>query len=139
MSHEFYLMGNECMVKLKDSKAALANFDKAIFLNPNNVDALVRRGVTLYDDGDFMEAEKSLNAAVKLSPTLFKTVYNRGKNRLSLKNYEGALTDLSRAVALKPEHKMAHELLGDVYSKMGDLNMAMKHWNIARGDEEEEE
>ena len=139
MSHEYYLMGNECIVKLKNAKAALANFDKAIFLNPKNVDALVRRGVTLFDEGDFMEAEKSLTAAVKLSPTLFKTVYNRGKNRLGLQNYEGALTDLSKAVSLKPDHKMAHELLGDAYSKMGDMSMAMKHWNIAHADNEEEE
>lgn len=139
MSHEYYLMGNECIVKLKNAKAALANFDKAIFLNPKNVDALVRRGVTLYDEGDFMEAEKSLTAAVKLSPMLFKTVYNRGKNRLGLQNYEGALTDLSKAVSLKPDHKMAHELLGDAYSKMGDMSMAMKHWNIAHADNEEEE
>jgi len=139
MSHEYYLMGNECIVKLKNAKAALANFDKAIFLNRKNVDALVRRGVTLFDEGDFMEAEKSLTAAVKLSPTLFKTVYNRGKNRLGLQNYEGALTDLSKAVSLKPDHKMAHELLGDAYSKMGDMSMAMKHWNIAHADNEEEE
>ncbi|MCQ2217898.1 MAG: AAA family ATPase [Paludibacteraceae bacterium] len=139
MSNEYYQMGNECMLKLKDAKAALANYNKALFLNPDNVDALVRKGVTLYEEGDYLEAEKSLDKAVKLSPLLFKAVYNRGKNRLSLMNYEGALTDLLKAVSLKPEHRMANEYLGDAYSKMGEMQLAMKYWNIARGDEDSDE
>ena len=137
MSDEYYQMGNECMLKLKDPKSALANYNKALFLNPDNVDALVRKGVTLYDMGDFLEAEKSLDRAVRLSPLLFKALYNRGKNRLSLMNYEGAMSDLLKAVSLKPTHRMANEYLGDAYSKMGEMQLAMKYWNIARGEEEE--
>lgn len=139
MSDEYLQMGNECMLKLKDAKAALANYDKAIFLNPDSVEALVRRGVTLYDMGDFLEAEKSFNQAVRLSPLLFKTVYNRGKNRLRLMNYEGAMSDLLKAVSIKPSHRLANEYLGDAYSKIGEMQLAMKYWNIARGDEEGDE
>ncbi|MCQ2195646.1 MAG: AAA family ATPase [Paludibacteraceae bacterium] len=139
MSDEYYQMGNECMLKLKDPKAALANYDKALFLNPDNVEALVRKGVTLYDMNEFMEAEKTLDQAVRLSPMLFKAVYNRGKNRLRLGNPEGALTDLLKAVSLRPNHRMANEYLGDAYSKIGEMQLAMKFWNIARGDEEADE
>lgn len=139
MSDEYYQMGNECMLKLKDPKAALANYDKALFLNPDNVEALVRKGVTLYDMNEFMEAEKALDQAVRLSPMLFKAVYNRGKNRLRLGNSEGALTDLLKAVSLRPNHRMANEYLGDAYSKIGEMQLAMKFWNIARGDEEADE
>lgn len=139
MSDEYYQMGNECMLKLKDPKAALANYDKALFLNPDNVEALVRKGVTLYDMNEFMEAEKALDQAVRLSPMLFKAVYNRGKNRLRLGNPEGALTDLLKAVSLRPNHRMANEYLGDAYSKIGEMQLAMKFWNIARGDEEADE
>lgn len=139
MSNEYLLMGNECLLKLKDAKAALANYEKSIFLNPDNVEALVRKGVTLYDAGDFLEAEKPLNQAVKLSPMLFKAVYNRGKNRLGLKNFEGAMSDLQKAVSIRPGHRLANEYLGDAYSKLGEMQLARKYWNIARGDEESEE
>ena len=36
-------MGNECMLKLKDAQAAIANFDKALLLAPTYVDAWIRK------------------------------------------------------------------------------------------------
>ncbi len=133
LSHEFYLMGNECITKLKDTRGALANFEKALLLDPKNVEALIRKGITLYDIADYDEAEKCFQRAVELSPNLFKAVYNRGKNRLEINNLDGALTDLLKAASLKKKHRMTHELLGDVYSRMGNPEKAMVHWNIARG------
>jgi len=135
LSHEFYLMGNECITKLKDTRAALANFEKALLLDPKNVEALIRKGITLHDIAEYDEAEKCFQSAVELSPNLFKAVYNRGKNRIEINNLDGALTDLLKAASLKKTHRMTHELLGDVYSRMGEPEKAMIHWNIARGEE----
>ncbi len=135
LSHEFYLMGNECITKLKDTRAALANFEKALLLDPKNVEVLVRKGVTLHDIAEYDEAEICFQRAVELSPNLFKAVYNRGKNRIEINNLDGALTDLLKALSLKKTHRMTHELLGDVYSRMGKPEKAMIHWAIARGEE----
>lgn len=128
---EYYLMGNECIIQANDSRAALANYDKAIELDPLFVDAWVRKGVTLHNDNNYHDAEACFNQAVKLSPRLFKTVYNRGKNRLRLGNYEGAVSDLDRACDIKQEHPKAHELLGDAFSKVGNMDKAALHWEIA--------
>jgi tetratricopeptide (TPR) repeat protein len=133
LSHEFYLMGNECILKLKDSRGAIANFDKALLLDPKNVEALIRKGVTLHDMAEYDDAEKCFQRAVELSPNLFKAVYNRGKNRLEIDNLDGALTDLLKAVSLQENHRMSHELLGDTYSRMGNPEKALFHWNIAHG------
>ena len=46
-AHEYYLMGNECITKAHDANAAIRCFDKALNLNPNYVEAWVRKGVTL--------------------------------------------------------------------------------------------
>ena len=73
-----------------DAKAAIANYNKAIELSPKYVDAWVRKGITLYNEKDYYEAETCLNEAVRLSPSSFKAVYNRGKIRLALENTEGA-------------------------------------------------
>lgn len=128
---EYYLMGNECITQAHDLRAALANYDKAIELDPKYTDAWVRKGITLHDAGDYHEAEACLNQAVKLSPLMFKAVYNRGKNRLATGNYEGALSDLDRACSLKPEHAKAHELLGDAFSKLDKMDEAALQWEIA--------
>ncbi|MEG2574251.1 MAG: helicase, partial [Bacteroides sp.] len=50
---EYYLMGNECILQAHDSKAAIANYDKALELDSKLTDAWVRKGITLNDDGNF--------------------------------------------------------------------------------------
>ncbi len=129
---EYYLMGNECITQAHDSKAALANYDKAIELAPKFVDAWVRKGVTLYNEADYHEAEKCLNEAVRLSPMLFKAIYNRGKVRLAQNNAEGAVADFDRATGIKPEHIQAHELYGDALSRIGSPDAAALQWAIAQ-------
>jgi len=130
-AREYYLMGNECITQAHDAHAAIANYDKAIELNPSYTDAWVRKGITLYNNKEHYEAEVCLNEAVRLSPALFKAVYNRGKNRLALDNIEGALGDFDRAVSLKPEHPKAHEYFGDVLMRAGKEEEAALQWAIA--------
>ena len=128
---EYYLMGNDCITQAHDSRAALANYDKALELNPRYTDAWVRKGITLHNEHLYHDAETCFNEAVKLSPRLFKAVYNRGKNRLQLGNYDGATGDLDRATSIKPEHAKAHELFGDALAKTGKTEEAALQWAIA--------
>ena len=130
-AHEYYLMGNECVTKAHDPRAALRSFDKALRLDPTLVDAWVRKGVTLLDLGEDYEAQVCLNEACRLSPTSFKAFYNRGKCRLKLRYWEEAASDLERACHLKPKHVAAHEYLADAYDALGDIPLAEKHRLIA--------
>ncbi len=130
-AHEYYLLGNESVVAYKDTRAALANFNKALALNPTFVDAWVRKGVTLYDVGDYYEADVCFNRAVKLSPLYFKALYNRGKNRIALKDYDLAITDLLKASDLNARHVGTHLLLADAYSQLEQYELAEKHRYIA--------
>lgn len=130
-AREYYFMGNECITQAHDSRAAIANYDKAIELNPSYTDAWVRKGITLYNNKEYYEAEVCLNEAVRLSPMLFKAIYNRGKNRMALNNIEGALADFDRAVSIKPEHAKVHELFGDALMRTGKEEEAALQWAIA--------
>lgn len=130
-AREYYFMGNECITQAHDSRAAIANYDKAIELNPSYTDAWVRKGITLYNNKEYYEAEVCLNEAVRLSPMPFKAIYNRGKNRMALNNIEGALADFDRAVSIKPEHAKAHELFGDALMRTGKEEEAALQWAIA--------
>ena len=78
-AREYYLMGNESITLAHDSRAAIANYDKALELYPEYADAWIRKGITLFNDGRYIEAEECLTRAVKLRPAEFKAVYNRGK------------------------------------------------------------
>lgn len=130
-AHEYYLMGNECITKANDAAAAIRCFDKALKLDPTYVDAWVRKGVTLFDKGEFYDAAVCLNKSVKLSPRSFKAVYNRGKCFLSQRLYEEAVSDLNKAVSIKPKHAAAHEYLAEAYLHAGEEELSQKHQAIA--------
>ena len=130
-AHEYYLMGNECITKAHDANAAIRCFDKALNLNPNYVEAWVRKGVTLLDIGEDYDAQVCLNKAIKLSPKSFKARYNRGKCLLKLKYYDEAILDFQQAVSIKPKHAATHEYLAQGFRAIGEDELAQRHQDIA--------
>lgn len=130
-AHEYYLMGNECITKAHDANAAIRCFDKALNLNPNSVEAWVRKGVTLLDIGEDYDAQVCLNKAVKLSPKSFKARYNRGKCLLKLKYYDEAILDFQQAISIKPKHAASHEYLAEGFRAIGEDELAQQHQDIA--------
>lgn len=60
-AREYLLMGNECITQAHDTRAALANYDKAIELYPKYTDAWIRKGITLFNEKEFFDAESCLN------------------------------------------------------------------------------
>ena len=107
-----------------DPRAAQANYDKALELYPEYVDAWVRKGVTFFDENRMEEAEECLNRAVQLRPQDFKAVYNRGKLRLLTGKTEEALSDLDKATSL-------HEYFAEALEKSGKEIEAAIHYRIA--------
>ncbi len=131
LAREYYLMGNECMTLARDARAALANYDKALQLDPKLTDAWVRKGITLFDTDEQIQALACFNEAALLSPLSFKAFYNRGRAHLKLSHVEEAITDFLKASSLKEEHAGCHELLGDAYSRNGEEDRAALHHRIA--------
>ena len=130
-AHEYYLMGNECVTKAHDLDAGLRCFNKALKMNPNYVDAWVRKGVTIFDMGDDYEALVCFNKTVALDSQSFKARYNRGKVFYHQKHYEEALADFIKASQLKPEHIATHDYLADLFHLLGDEDMAERHSLLA--------
>lgn len=131
LAKEYYEMGNMCITQANNPRAALANYEKALSLKSDYYDALVRKGITLQTLGEPTEALKSLNCAIKLQPTLFKGIYQRGKYYLSNNMPEQASSDFDKAISIKPDHAKAHELFGNALSQMGKEDEAAIHWAIA--------
>ena len=131
LAEEYLAMGNECITQAHNSKAALANYGKALELCPTLLEARIRRGVTYLDMHQPQEALSDLNEAVSLSPRSFKAVYNRGRVFLFMSLPDEAINDLARATSLKSDHAKAHQLLGDAYAMKGDEDTAAMYWELA--------
>ncbi|MCS6904134.1 MAG: tetratricopeptide repeat protein [Bacteroidia bacterium] len=78
---------------------ALADFTKAIELNPQNPVLYLERGIANYDLDDPTNAIRDFNSAIQKDPKLAKAWYMRGLAKLDLNNKEGC-SDLKKAIEL---------------------------------------
>ncbi|KYF87589.1 hypothetical protein BE17_06990 [Sorangium cellulosum] len=75
----------------------------------SRADASYRRGLRLYSDKKYLEAEKELESAWELGPT-FDVAYNLGNTKYQLKKYREAATHLSFALRNWPRLKTVAKL-----------------------------
>ncbi len=130
-AREYFLMANECEVKFKDTRSALANFNKALGLNPVFKEALMRRGLLLARTGDLKGAEADFSRLLKIKQRNFNALIERGKVRLQLRDFTGAYQDLLEASNLQKSNPEVYKHLGDVCAKLGDMEKARNFWNIS--------
>jgi len=127
---EYLFLGDECLA-MDDAQAAIANYDKAIKMNPRYVDAYINKARTLLSTGKLRDALTAVNSALDLVPTHFKALYSRGKILFAMQEYELACADLDRCTSLKSDNISAHQLFGDVLSAMDKEEEAEIQWAIA--------
>ncbi len=130
-ANEYYQMGNECITQAHNSRAAIANYDKALELYPKHVDALVQKGATLCGMKEYDKALHCIEEAISLSPAHFKAWFQKGRVLMERNDFDLALKTLLHALGLKEDNPRLHELLGDCYNRLNDEERAALHWKIA--------
>jgi tetratricopeptide (TPR) repeat protein len=130
---------------------ALAEFTKALDLDPGNVRAIGNRAITYqemgrYDDLPWViawrgetytqlerydEAVADLNRAIELDPSLDWAIAARGLAYLAMKRYHEALEDLGHALERDPDNAWAIARRGETYRLMGRYDEALAEFSRA--------
>ena len=63
---------------LKDYNGAIADYTKAIELNPNYANAYYNRGISKHNLKDYNGAISDYNKAIEIDPNYANAYYNRG-------------------------------------------------------------
>lgn len=79
---------------------AMADFNKAIELNPNYAEALYNRGLIYYFQKDYEKAIGDYSAAITANPNLKEAWHNRAGTYFTMGKYEEALNDAKEAQRL---------------------------------------
>lgn len=130
-ANEYYQMGNECITQAHNVRAALANYDKALELNPKHTEAWLQKGITLLNDQQPRFALKCFEKAISLSPTFFKAWLQKGRALMELSEWEMALRTLLHAIPLNKKSIRLHLLLHKCYMQLDDPAHAALHKRIA--------
>jgi S1-C subfamily serine protease/Flp pilus assembly protein TadD len=85
---------------LGDKQGAIADYNRAIKINPNDADAHYNRGIAKSTLGDKQGEIADYNRAIKINPNYAQAYYNRGIAKSELGNKQGAISDLGKAAEL---------------------------------------
>ncbi|CAE7306752.1 SRFR1 [Symbiodinium natans] len=102
---------------LTSMKAAIADLDRALQLEPQSAFALEKRGDAKLGQGKYAEAIADLDRALQLEPQSAFALEKRGDAKLGQGKYAEAIADLDRALQLDPQSAFALENRGD--AKLG--------------------
>lgn len=104
-----------------DLAAALAEYRRAVLLDPDNADLRQGLGLALAGAGDVAAAVAEYRAAVGLAPDNALARFNLAGGLLAAGAVEEARAELERAVALAPDFFAAHLELARLLAVAGDL------------------
>ena len=115
-----YILKEMVHTKVIDAKASLTlYFD------------YLSRGIAYAKKGQNDLALADFDAAVKLKPDDADSLFRRGSMRLSLKQYDGAIEDLTGAIKGDDKNAMAYRLRGFAYNTQGKDTLAAPDYDKA--------
>jgi len=108
------------LVKEGKYDLALAEFEKAIEINPKLTVAYMGAGDIYRQKGDYPSAERNYGAAAKLEPNNFGAQYLHGLSLQLLNRLSEAVRAYLRALDIRPDDFNANLNLGTAYLQLGE-------------------
>jgi tetratricopeptide (TPR) repeat protein len=115
-----------------DAKTAMAEYRRAIALDPRLSDAQVNLGRLLHEAGQAEEALASYRAALAVRRDDPIAAFNLGVALEDLGRRAEAIEAYSRAIAISPESADAHYNVARLYEQTGESESAIRHLLIYR-------
>ena len=116
-----------------DNYGAIADYTKAIELNPNSSSAYSNRGLLKDNLEDLYGAIADYTKAIELDPDNADIYFNRGISKSGLKDLYGAIADYTKAIELDPDDASAYSNRGiskknlkDYYGAIADYTKAIE-------------
>jgi tetratricopeptide (TPR) repeat protein len=126
---EYYRVVNVAseLVKKGEYEAAIAQWNKALELSPNEALAHFNLGNALVSMGRGDEAITHYEKALELSPGHSEAHNNLGNVLLTQRKLDEALAHFEKAVELNPDNANARSNLGSVLAQKGRITEAIPH------------
>jgi tetratricopeptide (TPR) repeat protein len=115
---------------------AIASYDRAIEIKPDDNEAWHNRGYVLDSSGRYEEAIASYDRAIEIKPDYQIAWYNRGNTLVRLGRYEEALASYDRAIEIKPDYNKAWYNRSVVLNSLGRYEEAVASYDqVVKADE----
>ena len=124
----------ETLEKEGKYKEAIPLLDKAIEKDPENIYALLNRGVDKSILGNYQGAVEDYNRIIEIDTANSLALLNRGKNKTRLGDYDGALIDFEKAIKTKGGELLYFDAVDNPFLDTGfKFDVAMEEIRFERG------
>ncbi|MDR2951825.1 MAG: tetratricopeptide repeat protein [Treponema sp.] len=108
-----------------DYDSAIADYTKAIRIDPDDAVAYYSRGFAYRMKGDYDSAIADYTNAIRIDPN-DAVAYRWRSNAYEMKgDYDSTIADYTNAIRIDPDDAVAYRLRGDAYRKKGDYDSAI--------------
>jgi len=112
-------------------KGAIADYNKAIDINPKLVKVYNNRGNAKSDLKDYKGAISDFNKAIAIEPNDIYAYCNRGLAKTKIKDYNGAISDFTKAISIDPKDISSYMGRGITQHIAGNKKEACSDWSKA--------
>lgn len=116
----------DCLRKLEELDEAEQWLEKALTLEPENVQTLLSMGILQATKGDMAAAERYFKRALAIQPDFAFTHFNLGSFYLKQREYDLAKVHLERYLKMAPENANAMAKLGETFRGLGQIDRAIE-------------
>lgn len=114
-----------------DLEKSIADFERALRINPRLADAYNNRGNVWHAKGVLEKALPDFDQAIKLNPRHSRAFNNRANLRLSIGDLKGAINDYNRSIELDSTNATAFANRGLTYLRLGQNKEARLDFDAA--------
>lgn len=127
---EFFARG-VAHLRLENYDVAIADFDKAIQLNPQWGNLYLARGSAYSLKKDYDSAIANFDKAIQIEPDLEGAYFGRGRVYSSKGDWDRAIADYDKAIELDPQWAIVYVYRGQGYESKGDSTRALADYDKA--------
>ena len=129
-AEEYFYAGLE-KYYVQNYNGAVADFTKAIEINPNFDIAYNNRGFVRMEEKKYSSALIDFSKAIEINPDDGEYYFNRAQVKKSKKNYYNAIADYTKATEINPNYFFAYFQRGNAKFKLNDYYGAIADYTKA--------
>ncbi|MBR3101810.1 MAG: AAA family ATPase [Muribaculaceae bacterium] len=135
LADEYASMGRQSLEMGSDDiaiRSAMANFDKALRIHPQNVAARVGKGLLFLRLDEADKARDEIQTALAADKNNYEAHMAMAQVHVALKDTPEAIKSYKRAARADKKRPEPHEALGSIYEKIGLDDLADEQFDMAR-------
>lgn len=130
VAQQWYQSAKELESRYKYEEA-IPDYDRAISLEPYDVDYYSSRAFAYFCIHDYLGAICDYSEAIKLAPNNYKNYNQRGFNYYMVADYQNAISDYNKAIELKPNNADNFYDRGRVFRSLKEYKKAIDDYSRA--------